>query len=156
MAIVAYWAKAQLAGTWSGVVAAYRRCGLQLDLLHRSLYEPNTKNLEEVRIGSSPMRWMSRWQLKASTLETVTRSKKELPAQSLSCTQVPRTLGHALSATRSEDKGSSPVVAEVIHVICSGGWSSGPMVTKPRPKGALGNENKLCERNCQMTKQNGG
>jgi hypothetical protein len=86
----------------------------------------------------------------------MTRSKNELPTQSLSWIQVSRTLGHALLLTKSEDEGSSPDVTEVIRVICSGGWSSGPMMMKPRAKGALGSEDKLCERNRQMAKQNGG
>jgi hypothetical protein len=65
----------------------------------------NIKNLEaEVRAGSSPVRRTGRWQPKASMVETVTRSKKELPTQSLSCTQVSWTLGHALSVMRSKDK----------------------------------------------------
>jgi hypothetical protein len=64
----------------------------------------NTKNLEEgVGTGSSPARQTGRRQPKASVVETATRSKKELPTQSLSCTQVLQTLGHALSAMRSED-----------------------------------------------------
>jgi hypothetical protein len=89
-------------------------------------------------------------------METAIRSKKELLAQSLSCTQVLQTLGHALSVTRSEDEGSSPVVVEVIFVIDGGGRSIGPMVRKPRAKGVLGSEDKLCERICQMAKQNDG
>jgi hypothetical protein len=41
----------------------------------------NIKNLEAgVRAGSSPARQTGRWQLKASAMETVTRSMKELPA----------------------------------------------------------------------------
>jgi hypothetical protein len=79
------------------------------------------------------------------------RSKKDLPAQSLSCTQVSRTLGHALSTMRSKDEGSSSVAAEIIHVICGV-----PMLTKPRAKGALGSEDNLCGRNHQLVKQNGG
>jgi hypothetical protein len=63
---------------------------------------------------------------------------------------VPRTLGHALSAMRSEDQGSSPTVVEVICVIHGGGRSSGTMMMKPRVKGALGSEDNLCERNHQM------
>jgi hypothetical protein len=55
-----------------------------------------------------------------------------------------------------QDDGSSLAVVEVIHVICGGGRSSGPMMMKPRAKGALGSEDKLCERNHQMAKQNGG
>jgi hypothetical protein len=89
-------------------------------------------------------------------VDTVTRSKIELPAQSLSCTQVPRTLGHALSVTRSEDERSSLVAAEVMRVIRCGGQSSGPTMMKPRAKGALGREDKLCERNHQMAKWNSG
>jgi hypothetical protein len=68
------------------------------------------------------------------TMETAIRSKKELLAQSLSCTQVLQTLGHALSVTRSEDEGNSPVAVEVILVIDGGGRSIGPMVRKPRAK----------------------
>jgi hypothetical protein len=83
----------------------------------------NTKNLEEgVRTGPSLVRQTGQRQPKASVVETATRSKKELPAQSLSCTQVPQTLRHALSAMRREDKGSSLVAAEVIRVMRSGGW----------------------------------
>jgi hypothetical protein len=89
-------------------------------------------------------------------METAIRSKKKLLAQSLSCTQVLRTLGHALSVTRSEDEGSSPVAVEVILVIDGGGQSIGLMVRKPRAKGVLGSEDKLCERICQMAKQNDG
>jgi hypothetical protein len=48
----------------------------------------------------------------------------------------------------------SLTVAEVIHVIRGGGWSSGPMMTKPRTKEALGSDHKLCGRNHQMAKQN--
>jgi hypothetical protein len=85
-------------------------------------------------------------------VETMTRSKKKLPAQSLSCTQVSRTLVHALSVMRSEDEGSSPVAVKVSHMIHGGGGSSGPMMMKPRAKGALGSEDKLCDRNHQMVK----
>jgi hypothetical protein len=117
----------------------------------------NTKNLKEgVRTGSSPARRMGWRQSKASAVQTVTRLKKELPALSLSCTQVPQTLGHALSITRSEDEGCSPVTAEVVRVIHGGGQSSGTMMMKHRAKGALGSDDKLCERNHQMEKQNGG
>jgi hypothetical protein len=113
----------------------------------------NIKNLEaEVRAWSSPVRQMGRRQPKASAVETVTRSKKELPTQSLSYTQVPRTLGHALSVMRSEDEGSSQVAAEVVRMIHGGGWSSGLMMMKPRAKGALRSEDNLCERNHKMAK----
>jgi hypothetical protein len=115
------------------------------------------KNLEAgVRAGSSQARQIGLWQQKASAVETTTRSKKELPSQSLSCTQVPQTLGHALSMMRSEDKGSSPVAVEVIHVIHGGGRSSGLMMMKPIAKGALGSGVNLCEGNHQVVKQNGG
>jgi hypothetical protein len=100
----------------------------------RSLYETQYKNLEEgVRTGSSPVRQTCRWQPKVLAVEIATRLKKELLAQSLSCTQVSRTLGHALSVTRS-----SLTVVEVICMIRGGGWSSGPMMMKPRAKGVLG------------------
>jgi hypothetical protein len=66
---------------------------------------------------------------------------------------VSQTLGHALLEMRSEDKGISPVAAEVIRVICGGGHSSGLMTTRPRAKGALGSEDDMCERNRQMAKQ---
>jgi hypothetical protein len=96
------------------------------------------------------VRQTCRWQPKALAVEIATRLKKELLAQSLSCTQVSRTLGHALSATRS-----SPTVVEVICMIRGGGWSSGPMMMKPRAKGVLGSEDKLYERKHQMAKQSG-
>jgi hypothetical protein len=50
----------------------------------------------------------------------------------------------------------SPVAAEVLHVIHSGGQSSGLMMTKLRANEVLRSEDKLCGRNCQMAKQNGG
>jgi hypothetical protein len=50
----------------------------------------------------------------------------------------------------------SPAAAEVVRVIHGGGWSSGLMMMKPRAKGALGCEDKLCGRNHQMAKQDDG
>jgi hypothetical protein len=48
---------------------------------------------------------------------------------------------------RSEN---SPVVMEVARVIHGGGRGSGPMIPKPRAKGAQGSEDHLCKRNCTM------
>jgi hypothetical protein len=35
-------------------------------------------------------------------------------------------------------------------MIRGGGWGSGPMILKPRAKGAQGSEDHLCKRNCPM------
>jgi hypothetical protein len=51
---------------------------------------------------------------------------------------------------------SSLVVAEVARVIHGGGRGSGPMIPKPRAKGAQGSEDHLCKRNCLMAGPIGG
>jgi hypothetical protein len=53
------------------------------------------------------VRRTSQRQPKVLAVETATRSKKELPAHSLSYTQVPQTLGHTSSPMRSEDEGGT-------------------------------------------------
>jgi hypothetical protein len=41
-------------------------------------------------------------------------------------------------------------------VIRGGGRGSGPMIPKPRAKGAQGSEDHLCKRNCSMAWPIGG
>jgi hypothetical protein len=52
-----------------------------------------------------------------------------------------------LSGGEKRRSGMSPATAEVTHVIRGGGWSSCPMGTEPRAKGAQGSKDHLCKRN---------
>jgi hypothetical protein len=64
-------------------------------------------------------------------------------------------IGPGLAGDGKQRNERSLAAAEVVRTIYGGGWSSGPTMTKPRAKGALGSEDKLCGRNRQMVKQNG-
>jgi hypothetical protein len=63
------------------------------------------------------------------------KSGKKSLARSLRCTWVVRTLGYASSVTESIGV-RAPVLAEVARVMCGGGRSSCPMITKPGAKEA--------------------
>jgi hypothetical protein len=60
--------------------------------------------------------------------------------------------------TRDEKRRSesSPMAEKVTRKIRGGGRGSGPMILKPRAKGAQGSENYLCKRNCPMAGPIGG
>jgi hypothetical protein len=61
-----------------------------------------------------------------------------------------------LTGDEKQRSKSSPTAVEVARVIRGGGRGSGPMIPKPRAKGAQGSEDHLCKRNCSMAWPIGG
>jgi hypothetical protein len=136
----------------NGATTAYQRWGLRLDLLHKSLYEPRQQDLDEVA-GSVVLTSEVVEAAAADDVEGGKNSKvgEGAPSSAPELHMSDADIRPCLINDEKWRSESSPAVAEVTRVIRNGGRGSGPMILKPRAKGAQGSEDHLYKRNCPMT-----
>jgi hypothetical protein len=134
-----------------------RRQGFHPGHPHGSIYEPQHPRLEEgARQGvltSEAVRVAATNGVEGGNDFKVEEDAPSLPSElHTSVTDIRQ----CLTGDEKHENESSPAAADVARVIHGGGQGSGPMIPKPRAKGAQGSEDHLCKRNCPMAGPIGG
>jgi hypothetical protein len=137
----------------NGPAIAYRRCGLHLDLLHWSLYEPWQQDLNEVA-GRGVLAGDVIRSAAANDVEGGNNFKvrEGAPSSAPELHMSDMDIRPCLTGDEKWRSESSPVAVDVTRVIHSGGWGSGLMIPKPRAKIAQGSEDHLCKMNSPMAR----